>query len=215
MLFYNWSFISIVGAESIVFLYPFARAGRRFNSFTVTDEKATHPDISPENSDNSSMLQTSKIYLRNDAGSPEYVSLNNDASDLENYPKPCKEKSKKIEALMAISNLHVRPSYNQGALGKINSVQQQDMDLPDWRIQKHHQTEVYQRHEFMQLGVQDLDEFRVREASRAAKQASSIARFKRYKAQKLFSRAEFTTQVAMSAIMAADAVKASYPLSDC
>ncbi|KAK1366780.1 hypothetical protein POM88_042341 [Heracleum sosnowskyi] len=32
---------------------------RRFNSFVVGDEKATNFDVSPENSDNFSMLQTS------------------------------------------------------------------------------------------------------------------------------------------------------------
>ncbi|KAK1356766.1 hypothetical protein POM88_050022 [Heracleum sosnowskyi] len=38
---------------------------RRFNSFAVGDEKATNFDVSPENSDNFSMLQTS-------TSSPEY-----------------------------------------------------------------------------------------------------------------------------------------------
>ncbi|KAL1829336.1 hypothetical protein ACET3Z_007748 [Daucus carota] len=183
-------------------------SGRRFNSSTVRDEKAAYLDISPENSDNFSMLQTSTMtYMTSDAGSPEYVSLNDDASDLDYYPKPCKNKSKKIGALMSHSNLHVRRSHKQRTPGKNNGVQQQSMYLHDWPSQKHHQTEVYSRHEIMQLGVQDLDELRVREATGAAKQASSIARFKRNKAQKLLSRADFAIQVAVSAIMAADAVK--------
>ncbi|KAK1367987.1 hypothetical protein POM88_034079 [Heracleum sosnowskyi] len=42
---------------------------RRFNSFAVGDEKATNFDVSPENSDNFSMLQTS-------TSSPELVSGN-------------------------------------------------------------------------------------------------------------------------------------------
>lgn len=186
-------------------------SGRRLNSLTVGDEKATYLDISPENSDNFSMLQTStRIYLPSDAGSPEYFSLNNDASDLDNYPKPCKNKSKKIGSLMPFSNLHARPSYNQRTPGKRNGVQRQNIDLHDWPSQKHHQTGVYSRNEIMQLGVQDLDEFGVREASGAAKKASNIARFKRNKAQKLLSRADFAIHVAVAALMAADAVKASY-----
>lgn len=211
VVFYNWTFVSVIGAVSNVCLCHFARAGRRFNSFTVGDEKATYFDVSPENSDNFSMLQTStKSYLPSDAGSPEYVSLNNDASDFDYYPKPCKNKSEKIAALMPLGTLHVQPSYNQRTPGKRNGLKQQNMYLPDWPSQKHPQAEVYPRHENMELGAQDLDEFGVRKASGAAKRASIIARLKRNKAQELLSRADFAMQVAVSAIMDADAVKASY-----
>lgn len=198
-------------AVSNVFVYPFACAGRRFNSSAARDEKATYLDISPENSDNFSMLQTStNHHLPSDASSPEYFSLNNDASDLDYYPKPCKHKSKKIGALMPPGSLHVRHSYNQRTPGKRNGVQQQNMYIPDWPSQKHHQTDVFPRHEIMELGVQDLDEFGVRKASGAAKRASIIAMLKRNRAQELLSRADFAMQVAVSAIMDADAVKASY-----
>ncbi|KAK1375864.1 EPL1 domain-containing protein [Heracleum sosnowskyi] len=180
---------------------------RRFNSFAVGDEKATNFDVSPENSDNFSMLQTS-------TSSPEYVSLDNDASDFDYYPKPCKNKSKKIGALMPLGSVHVQPSYTQRTPGKRNGVQQQNMYLPDWPSQKHRQAEVYPRHEIMELGVQDLDEFEGRKASGAAKRASIIARLKKNKAQELLSRADFAMQVAVSAIMAADAVKASYDPSN-
>ncbi|KAL8113596.1 uncharacterized protein LOC141667595 [Apium graveolens] len=189
--------------------------GRRFNSFAVRDEKAIYLDISPENSDNFSMLQTStKNYLSSDAGSPEYVSLDNDASDVDYYPKPCKHRSKKIGALTPLGSLCVRPSYNQRTPGKRNGVQQQNMYIPDRSSQKHYQMYVFPRHEIMELGVQDLDEYGVRKASGAAKRASIIAMLKRNKAQELLSRADFAMQVAVSAIMDADAVKASYGRSN-
>lgn len=111
---------------------------------------------------------------------------------------------------MPRSNLHASPSYNHRTPGKRNGVQQRDIELPDHPIQMHYQSEVYPGPGNMQLGVQDLDEFGVREALSAAKRASIIARLKREKAQKLFSRADFAKLVAASAIKTAKALKVSY-----
>lgn len=65
-----------------------------------------------------------------------------------------------------------------------------------------------------QLGVQDLDEFNVRELSCAAKDACKIARIKRERAKRLFFKAENAIHVAHSALMTANAVKAASCWSD-
>lgn len=171
--------------------------GRRLNSFTFRDEKATYPDHSPDNSDTS---LTTRIYSPSDACIPEFFSLNNDASDLDNHSKLYKNNSKKI--------------YNHRTLGKKNGVQRRDMELPDWPSQKHQQLEEYLRHGITQFSARDLDQFRVHDAADAAKHASYIARLKRIKAQRLLSRADLAIHVAVSALMNADAVKASYYPND-
>ncbi|KAK1370101.1 Tudor domain-containing protein [Heracleum sosnowskyi] len=181
--------------------------GRRSNSFAFRDEKATYADYSPENSDTSPSRRT---YSPSDVCSHEYFSLNNDTSDFDNHPKLYKNKSKKIGALMPRSNVHALPSYNQRTPGKRNGVQRRDVELPCRPIQMHYQSEVYPGPGNMQLGVRDLDEFGVREASSAAKRTSIIAVLKREKAQRLLYRADLAINVAASAIMAADALKASY-----
>lgn len=73
-----------------------------------------------------------------------------------------------------------------------------------------YQSEVYPGPGNMQLGVRDLDEFGVREASSAAKRTSIIAVLKREKAQRLLYRADLAINKAASTIIAADALKASY-----
>lgn len=198
--------LALIGDQDGVHSY-----GRRSNSFAFRDEKATYADYSPENSDTS---PSRRMYSPSDVCSHEYFSLNNDISDFDNHPKLYKNKSKKIGALMPRSNLHALPSYNHRTPGKRNGVKRRDIELPDRPIQMHYQSEVYPGPGNMQLGVRDLDEFGVREASSAAKRASIIAILKREKAQRLLYKADLAINVAASAIMTADALKASYCLNE-
>jgi hypothetical protein len=65
------------------------------------------------------------------------------------------------------------------------------------------------RHDLEQLNGSDLDEFRLRDASGAAKHALNMANIKRERAQRLLYRADLAIHKAVVALMNAEAIKAS------
>ncbi|OIV96515.1 hypothetical protein TanjilG_07907 [Lupinus angustifolius] len=67
----------------------------------------------------------------------------------------------------------------------------------------------HQRHVTEKLDGPDLEEFKLRDPSGAARHARNMAKFKRERAQKLLHRADIAVHKAVVALMTAEAIKAS------
>lgn len=188
----------------LAFIFYFL-AGRRLNLSTFEEEKAAFPGNNLEYSDKSLMLHASTgMYSPRDAAGRGFFSLNRDASERNIRPKH-HTKSKRIATFLPSSNLHKVPS---SSISKKNGVHHWNVS-PVWPTPNHQNSDMFLRRSFEQLSGQDLEEFRLRDASGAAKHACNIARLKRERARKLFSRADMIMHKAVFALMTADAVKAS------
>lgn len=186
--------------------------GRRINGVPYGDERAVFPSNSHESSDVSpSLYASTRVYSPRDAVGHGYFSLNADASEWNHHPRLNRNNSKKIGSFSFSGNSKVVASCNQQRKTvKRNGVHRWNVDLPDWSSQNHQQLVPSYRHQIEQLGGPDLDEFRLRDASGAAKHALNMAKLKRERAQKLLYRADLAIHKAVSALMTAEAIKASY-----
>ena len=180
--------------------------GRRLNRFALADDRFSYAAYNQGMSDSSLVLKAStRLFSLRDSGSVGYLSLISDGYERNDYPKLYKNKPKKF---FIPSNGHSPiVSYNRRPLGKRGSVHL--WSSPEWPS-LHNQRDEFQRHKFEQLDPSEVDEFRLRDASSAARHAAIIAKMKRENSQRMLCRADLALHKAVSAIMTAEAVKSSY-----
>ncbi|KAK9053410.1 hypothetical protein SSX86_030044 [Deinandra increscens subsp. villosa] len=162
--------------------------GRRLHSYGfVGDERAESSDASP--------LQGSRMYSPRDTG---HFSLDGcDASDW-NHQQLRIQSSKSIRTLVSPKTGLKKSSVKRNNSKKFGGG-------GDWHS---NQASPYRMQQLV-LGGSDLDEFRLRDASSAAKHARNMAKLKRERAEKLMLSADLAIHKAVSALMTAEAIKAS------
>ncbi|KAI3729753.1 hypothetical protein L6452_18418 [Arctium lappa] len=163
-------------------------SGRRVNSYALGDETS---DVSP--------LLT-KMYSSRDPG---HLSLEAaDASaDWNHQLRIQRHNPKSIRAVVSPKMAVASSTLRKAAVGngKRNNGKKLNNAFADWHNQPSRQ---------LLLGGSDLDEFRLRDASSAAKHARNMAKLKRERAQKLMLSADLAIHKAVSALMTAEAIKA-------
>ncbi|KAM0012715.1 hypothetical protein Hdeb2414_s0049g00750311 [Helianthus debilis subsp. tardiflorus] len=160
-------------------------SGRRVHTYGFGDERADSSDVSP--------LLVTKMYSPRDTG--HFWLDGGDASDHQ----------LRIQSSKSSIRTLVSPKLGPSAasLRKSSSVKRNNSKkFSDW-----HHNRVQQQQ--LVLGGSDLDEFRLRDASSAAKHARNMAKLKRERAQKLMLSADLAIHKAVSALMTAEAIKAS------
>ncbi|KAF9617250.1 hypothetical protein IFM89_035194 [Coptis chinensis] len=200
------------GGHSCASSRDFDAFGRKSNGFGCGEERF----LSGSNHEYGSSWQTSswqtssRVISPRDAVSTGYLSMSSDGSERSQPKKLHRNKSKKIRTFTSHSDAQmIMPSYNQSPMGQRNGVSRWNVGVLEWPNQNPYQREVFSRNRVEKLGVPDLDEFRLRDASSAAQHASNMAKLKREKAQRLLYRADLAVHKAVVALMIVDSIKAS------
>lgn len=189
--------------------------GRRLNGFSFGDEKVVYPGHNYEYLDDSPLSQTSprifspRVFSPRDAGISCF-SVSSDGIDRIQYQKLQRSKSKKFGMYESSYDPQLVASYNQRLMGKRNGIHRWNMGYSEWPSQRQFYSDGLQRHGPQMLDSSDLDEFKLRDASGAAKHARNMAKLKREKAQRLLYRADLAIHKAVNALMIAEAVKTSF-----
>nr|GMD46058.1 Histone-lysine N-methyltransferase [Ipomoea batatas] len=182
--------------------------GRRINGYALGDEMVVYAGNNHESLDASPPFYASRrVFSPREAG-VGYFSLNNDGFEWNHHPKFQRNKSKRIGTFMPSSNGHLVGSYDRRTI-KRNGVHQWNMGLSDWPSSKLDHLEGTYRHNMGQFDIPNVQEFRLRDASSAAKHAFTVAKQKREKAQRLLYMADVAIHKAVVALMNVDAMKAS------
>ncbi|KAI3695765.1 hypothetical protein L1987_78765 [Smallanthus sonchifolius] len=175
-------------------------SGRRVHTYGVGDERAESSDVSP--------LIPTKMYSPRDASMLGHFSLDGgDASDW-NHQQLRIQSSKSIRTPVSPKlALGGGPSttLRKSSVKRNNSSKK--FPAGDWH--NNLQSPYRMQQQQLMLGGSDLDEFRLRDASSAAKHARNMAKLKRERAQKLMLSADLAIHKAVSALMTAEAIKAS------
>lgn len=181
--------------------YP---SGRRGNGYGYGEGNShEYLDISP------SFKPPTRVFSPREAGGFGPLSLSNDSSERNHYPKSYRNKSKNVGSFRSPHNVKILGPYNQKAGGRINGANRSSTGLSQLPSRRHNPSEVSLRYGVEQLDGSDLDEFRLRDASSAAQHARTMARLKRENAQRLLYRADMATHKAVVALMTAEAIKAA------
>jgi hypothetical protein len=188
----------------------FVFLGRRINGFASGDEKTIYPIHNNESFDDSPLPRISpRFFSPQDACAPRYFSMTGDRSDRNHLQKLRRTKSKKPGTCVSPYGTQMAALYNQRMMDQGNGFHRWNASFSDWPSQQHHQINFNVRHGLEQLNGSDLDEFRLRDASGAAKHALNMANIKRERAQRLLYRADLAIHKAVVALMNAEAIKAS------
>nr|XP_043605849.1 uncharacterized protein LOC122578048 [Erigeron canadensis] len=172
-------------------------SGRRLDAYPFGDERAESSDVSP--------LATRMYLSPRDTGGPGQFSLDGgDASDWNHHPRVQRNNSKNIRTVVSPRMAMVSSTFSKA--GKRNNGRKLNTTDSDWYNQP---SSPYRHPGQLLLGGSDLDEFRLRDASSAAKHARNMAKLKRERAQKLMLSADLAIHKAVSALMTAEAIKAS------
>ncbi|KAL3500465.1 hypothetical protein ACH5RR_039558 [Cinchona calisaya] len=183
--------------------------GRRVNGFAVGEEKSVFSGNSCEFSDSSPSLQAStRVFSPRDAGGLGFFSLSSDVPEWNHYPKYHRNKPKN-GAFLSPNSLHL-DQYPQRTVGMKNGSHRWNMELPEWPSQKNHIYEGSRSHGMEHLDGSDLHEFKLRDASGAARHALNMAKLKRQRAQRLLYRADLAIHKAVVALTTAEAKKAAF-----
>ncbi|GMJ15634.1 hypothetical protein like AT4G32620 [Hibiscus trionum] len=184
--------------------------GRRSNGFLFGDEKVLHPVHNYESVEDSPLSQASpRVFSPLDVGSRGYFPTGSDGFDKSYHQKHQRSKSKKICIFPSSNESLTMPSYGQRLIGKTNRIHQQNAAISECPSLQHYLSDGLQRHGPEQLYNSDVDEFRLWDASSAARHALKVAKFKRGRAQRLLFRADLAIQKAAVALMTAEAIKES------
>ncbi|KAL1346801.1 hypothetical protein HN51_020346 [Arachis hypogaea] len=201
--------ISVSGhANSIMYEHDgFHTPGRRLNGFAFGDERISYPGHNYDSLDDSPLPQSSlRGFSPRDAGSVRYYFMNNGGFDRKYTPKHHRNKPRN----MYHNDSHmISDSPRLSGSGKRNGVNQWNMGYYDMMGHRKYPMDGPQGHDFEQLDGSDLDEFKLRDASGAARHAHNMARLKRERAQRLLYRADLAIHRAVAALMTAEAIKAS------
>lgn len=169
-------------------------SGRRVNAYALGDERADSSDVSP---------LISRMYSPRDGSGPGPFSLEGNTSDWNHQHRFQRNNSKIIRT--AVSPRLAMPSSSFRKPGKRNNGKKLNNTYSDWHNQP---SSPYRHPGQLMLGASDLDEFKLRDASSAAKHARNMAKLKRERAQKLMLSADLAIHKAVSALMTAEAIKA-------
>lgn len=213
--FTNLLFHPLSLLQLLINLVLFGAPGRRLNGFSFGDEKVLYPGHNYEYLDDSPLSQTSprifspRVFSPRDAGIGCF-SVSSDGIDRIQYQKLQRRKSKKFGMYECSYDPQLVASYNQRLMGKRNGIHRWNMGYSEWPSQRQFYSDGLQRHGPQMLDSSDLDEFKLRDASGAAKHARNMAKLKREKAQRLLYRADLAIHKAVNALMIAEAVKTSF-----
>ncbi|KDP32275.1 hypothetical protein JCGZ_13200 [Jatropha curcas] len=184
--------------------------GRRLNGFASGDEKFVYQGHNYEPLDDSPLSQISpRVFSPRDTGGKGYFSMSGDRYDRTHIHKLYRNKSKKPGAFLFPNDAQMVASYNRRMFDKRNGVNRWNMGFSEWRSQRHYHLDGPPSHGPEQFDSSDLDEFRLRDASGAARHALHVAKLKRERAQRLLYRADLAIHKAVVALMTAEAIKAS------
>ncbi|XP_031372689.1 uncharacterized protein LOC116187847 isoform X2 [Punica granatum] len=163
--------------------------GRRSNGYTFGDERVIYPGHNYEYLEDYSPLAR---FSSRDVSNHGYFSM---GSDGYYYPALRKNKSKKFGSLISPHDRRIAASYSPRA-------------ATGWKNGVHHRN--YQLEAFRgPLDGSEMDEFTIRDASGTAEHARNLAKLKRERARRMFDRADLAIHKAVTALMTAEAMKAS------
>ncbi|CAH1427748.1 unnamed protein product [Lactuca virosa] len=172
-------------------------SGRRVNTHVLGDDRAESSDVSP---------LLSRMYSPT---GPGHFSLDGDASDwnhqLRLQRNTSNSNSKTIKPLVSPRPCAPPTTFRKPGKRNNGNGKKPNNLFPDWH---NHPSPPYRHPGQLLLGGSDLDEFRLRDASSAAKHARNMAKLKRERAQKLMLSADLAIHKAVSALMTAEAIKA-------
>lgn len=180
-------------------------SGRRVNNtHGFGDERTESSDMSP---------LLSKMYSpRDSASGPAHFSLDGDASEWNHQMRIQRSNNSKSSIRAVVSPKVVgMGTLRKSGGGKRNNEAKRLNNafgfVGDWHHNQH--AAGYRHSNQLVLGGSDLDEFRLRDASSAAKHARNMAKLKRERAQKLMLSADLAIHKAVSALMTAEAIRAA------
>ncbi|KAJ8751671.1 hypothetical protein K2173_025832 [Erythroxylum novogranatense] len=183
--------------------------GRKSNGFASGDERFMYAGNNDESLDDSPLPQMSPtVFSPGNVGGTVYFPRNGDRYQTNHLQKFHRNKSKKHGMVVSPKDQMVAP-YDQGMFNRRSGAHWWNMGFYDWPNQRPYVVEGSSKYGLEQLDGSDLDEFRMRDASAAARQAVNKAKVKRDKAQQLLYRADVAIQKAVIALMTAEAIKAS------
>ncbi|XP_054789266.1 uncharacterized protein LOC129294799 [Prosopis cineraria] len=189
--------------------------GRRMNGFVFSDEKLAYLGHNFDSLDDSPISLTSpRVFSSRDADSMGYFSLSNDGYDRNRVPKLNRSKSKKSGSFIYHDDSQMMACHSQShshshrMSGNRSGVGNRNFSY-DWSGHRQYKLDSSYRHGIEQLDASDHDEYKLRDASGAAQHALNVAKLKRQRAQRLLYRADLAIHKAVTALMTAEAMKAS------
>ena len=179
------------------------------NSFVFSDEKLTYLGHHYDSLDDSPLSLTSpRVFSPRDAGSMGYFSLSNDGYDRNQVTKLYRSKSKKFGSFRYHDDSQMMLYHSPRMSGKRSGVGNWNSSY-DWPGHRQYKLDGSYRHGIEQCDDSDLDEYKLRNPSGAAQHALNVAKSKRERARRLLYRADLAIHKAVSALMTAEAMKAS------
>lgn len=177
--------------------------GRRLNGPSFGDDRAVYLGPNYGHADNSQMAQTSPLgYSPRDVPGQGYFPIGNDGFNRNYPPRLQRHKSKKSGAVASPRHSQVVTAYSRGATGS-------NKNTHHWNSHQQFSSEGSQRPSSEQWDRMDMDEYKLLDASGAARYASNLAKLKRERAQRLLCKADVAVHRAVVALMTAEAMKAS------
>ncbi|KAL5559225.1 hypothetical protein UlMin_035436 [Ulmus minor] len=194
--------VSIAGHSNATYADQdgFHSFGRRLNGYPFGDHAYESLDDSPL------PLISPRTFSPRDGTS---MSMSNDGFNRHHLRKLHRSKSKKYGNTASLNNPHMMAAFAPRTVGNRNGHHPSNASFSDWQARQQLQLEASPRHVMEQLSGPALDEYRVREASRAVKRAAKVAKLKRAKAERLSYIADEAIHKATAALMNAEAIKAS------
>ncbi|KAM7260189.1 hypothetical protein ACFE04_015930 [Oxalis oulophora] len=189
--------------------------GRRSNGFVYGTERAVYSGNTYDIYEDPSLpLASPRLFSPRDISGMGHLSPGSDGFGRNHLHRLDRTRSKKFGTSISPTHLQmIMPPDNRKPIDRRNRMlQRYDVGFSDWSSNKyhyHHQPEEFHKDWTEQLEGVDLDEFRLREAFNASKHARNVAKLKRERAQKLLCRADLAIHKALSALMTAEAIKAS------
>ncbi|XP_071692804.1 uncharacterized protein [Rutidosis leptorrhynchoides] len=163
-------------------------SGRRVNGYAFGDDRAESSDVSP---------QVNKMY--SSPREPAHFYL--DGAESADWNHQLRIQRNNSRSIRTAASPSIRKAVTR------NNGKRQYNTHPEWRSNQPSPRYAHQGQ--LVLSGSDLDEFRLRDASSAAKHARNMAKLKRERAQKLMLSADLAIHKAVSALMTAEAIKAS------
>ncbi|KAK3437326.1 hypothetical protein EUGRSUZ_C01845 [Eucalyptus grandis] len=186
--------------DVVIFLFL---SGRRLNGPSFGDDRAVYLGPNYGHADNSQMAQTSPLgYSPRDVPGQGYFPIGNDGFNRNYPPRLQRYKSKKSGAVASPRHSQVVTAYSRGATGN-------NKNTHHWNSHQQFSSEGSQRPSSEQWDRMDMDEYKLLDASGAARYASNLAKLKRERAQRLLCKADVAVHRAVVALMTAEAMKAS------
>lgn len=178
-------------------------SGRRLNGPSFGDDRALYLGHNYGHVDNSQLAQASPLgYSPRDVPGQGYFPIGNEGFNRNYPPRLHRYKSKQSSAVASPRHSQMVTAYNRGITGsKKNTLH--------WNSHQQFSCEGSHRPPSEQWDQVDMDEYKLVDASGAARYASNLAKLKRERAQRLLCKADVAVHRAVVALMTAEAMKAS------